>query len=74
MVVYEIDAIKDHPTLFSVCTLIVMQQFISKMRKLKGVRKVIVIEETGKAIACAGMADFMKYLYKTVMNFLYAVY
>ncbi|MNY11266.1 AAA-like domain protein [compost metagenome] len=43
-----------------------MELFISKMRKLKGVRKVIVIEEAWKAIAKGGMAEFMKYLYKTV--------
>lgn len=68
-VVVEIDAIKDHPVLFPVCTLIVMEQFISKMRKLKGRRKVIVIEEAWKAIARAGMAEFIKYLYKTVRKY-----
>src|SRR3546814_4402633 len=43
-----------------------MELFIGKMRKLRGVRKVICIEEAWKAIAGSGMAGFMKYLYKTV--------
>ncbi len=62
-IVFELDAIKDHPILFPAVTLIIMELFISKMRKLKGIRKVIVIEEAWKAIAKAGMAvEFIKYL------------
>ncbi|MDB5229223.1 MAG: conjugative transposon TraG-like protein [Chitinophagaceae bacterium] len=65
-IVFELDNIKDHPILFPIVTLIIMELFISKMRKLKGVRKVILIEEAWKAIARAGMAEYIKYLYKTV--------
>lgn len=65
-IVFELDNVKDHPILFPVITLIIMELFISKMRKLKGIRKVIVIEEAWKAVARAGMAEFMRYLYKTV--------
>jgi len=68
-IVFEIDTIAGHPTLFPVVTLIIMEMFISKMRKLKGIRKVICIEEAWKAIAKAGMAEFMKYLYKTVRKY-----
>ncbi len=68
-IVFELDNIKDHPILFPVITLIIMEMFISKMRKLKGIRKVIVIEEAWKAIAKSGMAEFMKYLYKTVRKY-----
>ncbi|PWV47125.1 conjugation system TraG family ATPase [Chitinophaga sp. S165] len=67
--VFELDSIKDSPVLFSIVTIIIMQLFISKMRKLKGIRKVIVIEEAWKAIAKTGMAEFMRYLYKTVRKF-----
>ncbi|SHL96820.1 TraG family conjugative transposon ATPase [Mucilaginibacter sp. OK098] len=69
LVVFEIDAIKDHPILFAATTLIVMELFISKMRKLKGVRKMILIEECWKAIAKEGMAEYIKYLFKTVRKF-----
>jgi conjugation system TraG family ATPase len=68
-IVFELDNVKDHPILFPVITLIIMELFISKMRKLKGVRKVIVIEEAWKAVARAGMAEFTKYLYKTVRKY-----
>ncbi|MFX1705739.1 TraG family conjugative transposon ATPase [Chitinophaga sp. CC14] len=64
-VVVELDNIKDHP-IFPAVTLLVMEMFISKMRKLKGIHKVITIEEAWKAIMRSGMAEFMKYLYKTV--------
>ena len=68
-IVFEIDNIKDHPILFPVVTIIIMELFISKMRKLKGVRKIILIEEAWKAIAKAGMADYIKYLFKTVRKY-----
>ncbi len=68
-IVFEIDTIKDHPILFPVVTIIIMELFISKMRKLKGVRKIILIEEAWKAIAKAGMSDYIKYLFKTVRKY-----
>ncbi|WP_073414858.1 TraG family conjugative transposon ATPase [Flavobacterium defluvii] len=68
-IVFEIDAIKDHKILFPVVTIIIMEVFINKMRRLKGVRKLILIEEAWKAIAKEGMADYIKYLFKTVRKF-----
>ncbi|EOR96267.1 Conjugative transposon protein TraG [Arcticibacter svalbardensis MN12-7] len=68
-IVFELDNVKDHPVLFPVVTLIIMEVFISKMRKLKGVRKMILIEEAWKAIAKEGMAQYIKYLFKTVRKF-----
>ncbi|GGF24204.1 TraG family conjugative transposon ATPase [Echinicola rosea] len=68
-IVFELDNIKDHPILFPVVTLIIMEIFISKMRKLRGVRKIILIEEAWKAIAKQGMAEYIKYLFKTVRKF-----
>lgn len=68
-VVFEIDAIKDHKILFPIVTIIIMETFINKMRRLKGVRKLILIEEAWKAIAKEGMAEYIKYLFKTVRKF-----
>lgn len=68
-IVFELDNIKDHPILFPVVTIIIMEVFISKMRKLKGIRKTILIEEAWKAIAKEGMAEYIKYLFKTVRKF-----
>ena len=68
-IVFELDNIKDHPILFPVVTIIIMEVFINKMRKLKGIRKQILIEEAWKAIAKEGMAEYIKYLFKTVRKF-----
>jgi conjugation system TraG family ATPase len=68
-IVIELDNIKDNPTLFAVTTLIIMELFISKMRKLGGIRKVLTIDEAWKAIARSGMAEFLKYAFKTIRKF-----
>jgi conjugation system TraG family ATPase len=68
-IVFEIDAIKDHKILFPITTIIIMEVFINKMRRLKGIRKMILIEEAWKAIAKEGMAEYIKYLFKTVRKF-----
>ena len=68
-IVFEIDQVKDNKDLFPVVTIIIMEAFINKMRRLKGIRKMILIEEAWKAIASANMADYIKYLYKTVRKF-----
>lgn len=67
-IVFEIDAIKDDPLLFSIVTLIIMDVFLQKMR-IKKNRKVLVIEEAWKAIASPLMAEYIKYLYKTARKF-----
>ncbi|GAA4464845.1 TraG family conjugative transposon ATPase [Nibrella saemangeumensis] len=68
-IVFELDNIKDHPILFPVVTLIIMETFIGKMRRLKGIRKMMLIEEAWKAIAKEGMAEYIKYLFKTVRKY-----
>lgn len=68
-IVFEIDAVKDHKILFPIVTIIIMEVFINKMRRLKGKRKLILIEEAWKAIAKEGMAEYIKYLFKTVRKF-----
>lgn len=68
-IVFEIDAIKENRELFPVVTIIIMEAFINKMRRLKGVRKQLIVEEAWKAIASANMADYLKYMYKTVRKY-----
>ncbi len=55
--------------LFPVVTIIIMEAFINKMRRLKGIRKVLICEEAWKALSSANMAEYMKYLYKTVRKY-----
>ncbi|HMI59455.1 MAG TPA: TraG family conjugative transposon ATPase, partial [Puia sp.] len=69
LIIFELDNIKDHPILFPVVTIIIMETFISKMRKLKGVRKIFIIEEAWKALAKEGMSEYIKYLFRTVRKF-----
>lgn len=61
-IVFELDNIKDNKVLFSIVTIIIMETFINKMRKLKGIRKMILLEEAWKAISKEGMAEYLKYL------------
>lgn len=68
-IVIELDNIKDHPVLFQVVALTTVELVISKMRKLKGVRKVLAIDEAWKAITKSGMAAFMQYAVKTMRKF-----
>lgn len=68
-IIFELDNIKDHAILFPIVTIIIMETFLNKMRKLKGIRKLILIEEAWKAIAKEGMADYLRYLFKTVRKF-----
>jgi conjugation system TraG family ATPase len=68
-IVFELDNVKDHPILFPVVTLVIMEMILSKMRKLKGVRKLVLIEEAWKAIAKEGMAEYVQYLFKTMRKF-----
>ena len=68
-VVFDVDTVKDNKELFPVVTIIIMEAFINKMRRLKGVRKMLVVEEAWKALTSANMASYMLYMYKTVRKF-----
>lgn len=68
-IVFEIDAVKDNKELFPVVTIIIMEAFINKMRRLKGVRKQLIVEEAWKALSSANMAEYLRYMYKTVRKF-----
>ncbi len=68
-IVFELDNIKDNKVLLPIVTIIIMESFINKMRRLKGIRKMILLEEAWKAISKEGMAEYLKYLYKTVRKF-----
>ena len=68
-IVFEIDAVKDNAELFPVVTIIIMEAFINKMRRLKGIRKLLVCEEAWKALSSPSMSEYLKYLYKTVRKY-----
>ena len=68
-IVFELDNISSNRTLLPVVTLIIIETFISKMRRLKGVRKMILIEECWKALTSANMSAYIRYLFKTVRKY-----
>lgn len=68
-IVFEIDSIKENRELFPVVTIIIMEAFIGKLRRLKGVRKQLIVEEAWKALSSANMAEYLKYMYKTVRKY-----
>ena len=68
-IVFEIDAVKENKELFPVVTIIIMEAFINKMRRLKGVRKQLIVEEAWKALSSANMAEYLRYMYKTVRKY-----
>lgn len=68
-IVFEPDNISSNKVLLPVVTLIIMETFIAKMRRLKGIRKMILIEECWKALMSANMSEYIKYLFKTVRKY-----
>ena len=68
-IVFELDNISSNKVLLPVVTLIIMETFISKLRKLKGIRKMILLEEAWKALMSKNMATYVQYLFKTVRKY-----
>ncbi len=68
-IVFELDNIRDHKVLLPIVTIIIMETFIGKMRRLKGIRKMILIEECWKALTSANMSEYIRYLFKTVRKY-----
>ncbi|MBN8719573.1 MAG: TraG family conjugative transposon ATPase [Sediminibacterium magnilacihabitans] len=68
-IVFEMDNIKDHPILYPVVAIIVMEMFVSKMRQLPGVLKELLIEEAWKQFMKDTMANYLKERYKTMRKF-----
>ena len=68
-IVFELDNISSNKVLLPVVTLIIMETFIAKMRRLKCIRKMILIEECWKALMSANMSEYIKYLFKTVRKY-----
>jgi len=66
-IVFELDKIRKHPILYTVTALTIMELYISKMRNLDGIFKVLCFEETWTHIAQQG--EYMRYFEKTVRKF-----
>jgi conjugation system TraG family ATPase len=69
-VVYELDNIKDHPVLFPVTTIMIMNTYVRKLFSVRGVLKMLIIEEAWKALAKENFAQFLRWCSKTVRKHL----
>ncbi|NID13664.1 TraG family conjugative transposon ATPase [Fibrivirga algicola] len=69
-VVYELDNIKDHPVLFPITTIMIMNTYVRKLFSVKGVLKMLIIEEAWKALAKENFAHFLRWCSKTVRKHL----
>ncbi|MDB9836031.1 TraG family conjugative transposon ATPase [Flavobacteriaceae bacterium] len=68
-IVFELDNIKDHPILFPLVAMLLIETTMDKVRLLKGVKKSIFIDECWKPLSKGSMVSFIKYLYKTIRKF-----
>jgi conjugation system TraG family ATPase len=69
-IVFELSNIAGHPILLMVVTMVIVEVFMNKVRSLRGIWKMIAIEEAWKAIASAGMADEIRGWVKTLRKYL----
>ncbi len=68
-IVFELDNIKDHPILFPLVIMLLIETTMDKIRNLPGVKKSIFIDECWKPLSQGEMVGFIKYLYKTIRKF-----
>ncbi|MBK5720206.1 TraG family conjugative transposon ATPase [Dysgonomonas sp. Marseille-P4677] len=68
-IVFEIDQIKENKELFPIVTIIIMEAFLNKLRRLEGIRKQLIVEEAWKALSSENMAGYLQYMYKTVRKY-----
>ena len=68
-IVFELDNIKDHPILFPLIIMLLIETTMDKIRNLPGIKKSIFIDECWKPLSQGAMVGFIKYLYKTIRKF-----
>ncbi len=66
---FELDNIKDHPMLFPIFGMLISDLTFSTIWKQDGSKKMFFIDEAWKVLEKPGMAQLLKYLYKTIRKF-----
>jgi conjugation system TraG family ATPase len=64
-VIYELDNIKDHPILLPIISLVITNTYVTKLFTVKGVLKMLIIEEAWRATASKFFAEFLLWAFKT---------
>jgi type IV secretory pathway VirB4 component len=66
-IVFDLESVsKSDKKLFSIISVIIIDIILSKIKKLKGVRKTLIIDEALDFLLDARMSEFIAYLYRTV--------
>jgi len=66
-IVFDMESVsKTDKKLFSIISVIIIDIILSKIKKLKGVRKTLIIDEALDFLLDARMSEFIAYLYRTV--------
>ncbi len=66
-IVFDLEAVsKSDKKLFSIISVIIIDIILSKIKKLKGVRKTLIIDEALDFLLDPRMSEFIAYLYRTV--------
>lgn len=69
-VVYELDNIKDNTVLLPIITLLITNSYINKLINVRGVLKILLIEEAWSAVNNTFFAQFLLWAYKTARKHL----
>ena len=64
-IVFDLEGIKKDKTVYSVVSIIIIELILDKIRKLKGVRKSLIIDECWE-IMRSNLKDFIEYMYRTI--------
>jgi hypothetical protein len=66
-IIFDMEAVsKTDKKLFSIISVIIIDIILSKIKKLKGVRKTLIIDEALDFLLDPRMSEFIAYLYRTV--------
>lgn len=69
-VIYELDNIKDHPILLPIVTLMITNTYVTKLFGVRGILKVLIIEEAWRAVSSDFFANFLLWAFKTARKHL----
>ncbi|WP_025146105.1 TraG family conjugative transposon ATPase [Pedobacter jeongneungensis] len=71
LVVFEMESIKDNPTLLSIYTIMIIDTYLNKLFRLPGenIMKALLMEEAWKALMNDKMSSFLLYAVKTVRKY-----
>lgn len=65
-IVFDLEAVQGNDELFSLLSIIIIELVLQKIKKLRGVRKTLIIDEALDFLKDPKMGEFIAYLYRTI--------